>query len=149
MKEIIRLADKNDIDAVFRIEREQVRGTWKREYFENELVNDISYFFVIETQENNEIIGFIIFWIIDEIAELHSIAIDEKYKKSGFATKLIYHMYDLIKANGVNEIFLEVRASNKAAISLYKKKGFKEIAKINNYYKNPKEDAIVFKRICC
>lgn len=148
MNYIIRRARKNDIDTVYRIEREQVRGTWKREYFEDELINDISFFFVMEEEIKREIVGFIIFWVIDEIAELHSIAIDGKYKKSGYASKLIYNMYDIIKKLKVNDIFLEVRASNRAAISLYEKMKFKMIDKRKNYYKNPIEDALVFKRIC-
>jgi len=149
MNGIIRKVKKSDIDAVYRIEKKQVFSSWKRNYFEDELSNDLSSFYIIEDFISNEIIGYIIFWIIDDIAELHSIAIDEKYKRKGYAAELMRYMFDTVKSENVNEIFLEVRVSNKAAVSLYEKLEFIKINSRKNYYKNPVEDAFVFKKTCC
>jgi len=45
--------------------------------------------------------------------------------------------------NGVDRVYLEVRASNRAAIALYEKCGFNCIGKRSAYYRYPTEDALV------
>ena len=146
MSEIIRRTKPTDIDAVFKIEIAQSSSPWKREYFVDEISNDLSYFFVSENYITNEIIGFIIFWIIEDISELHSVAIADNYKRCGHGLSLIKHMFEFIKKKQIKEIFLEVRASNIPAINLYKKLEFKEINRRQNYYKSPSEDALVFRK---
>ena len=44
---------------------------------------------------------------------------------------------------GARSISLEVRPSNTAAISLYKKLGFEEIGLRRGFYREPKEDALI------
>ena len=44
------------------------------------------------------------------------------------------------------EVFLEVRASNADAISLYRHYGFREVGVRKRFYHDPAEDAIVMKR---
>lgn len=146
MNGIIRRAKKLDIDSVYAIELSQSTSPWKRMYFEDEVTNDLSYFFVLENYITNEIIGFIIFWIIDDIAELHSISISENNKKCGNGLLLINSMFDFVKKKKIKEVFLEVRATNIPAINLYKKMNFIEINRRLKYYKSPIEDAIVFKK---
>lgn len=41
---------------------------------------------------------------------------------------------------------LEVRASNEPAVSVYRKLGFEEVGRRKNYYRNPKEDALIMRR---
>lgn len=146
MTEIIRKTRLTDINDIYKIELAQSSSPWKKEHFVDEISNDLSYFFVIENYISNEIIGFIIFWIIDDIAELHSVAISDIYKRSGNGLSLINNMFELLKKKKIREIFLEVRASNIPAINLYKKLEFKEINIRNNYYKSPPEDALVFRK---
>ncbi|MFC2620031.1 MAG: ribosomal-protein-alanine N-acetyltransferase, partial [Pauljensenia sp.] len=43
---------------------------------------------------------------------------------------------------GAHEIFLDVRPSNAAAISLYESRGFVEIGRRPRYFRNPVEDAV-------
>ena len=67
MTEIIRKTRLADINDIYKIELAQSSSPWKKEHFVDEISNDLSYFFVIENYISNEIIGFIIFWIIDDI----------------------------------------------------------------------------------
>ena len=46
----------------------------------------------------------------------------------------------------INEIFLEVRASNEPAIKLYSSFGYEQIAVRKRFYSNPIEDAIIMKK---
>jgi len=145
MNGIIRKTKSSDIDAVFKIEKSQ-SGTWKREYFEDEVFNSLSYFYVIEDYISKDIIGFIIFWIIDEIAELHSISTDDDYKRQGYAKKMINHMFDILRNKKIREVFLEVRKSNIPAINLYKQLEFNKISERKEYYRSPVEDALIFRK---
>ena len=145
---IIRRAKLTDIDAILKIEETQSSNPWKKTHFVDEISNNLSYFLVLEEYIKKEIIGFIIFWIIEDVSELHNIAISESYKRNGHAISLINYMFEFVKKK-TKEIFLEVRTSNLSAINLYKKLKFKEITVRQNYYKNPIEDALVFKKNIC
>ena len=45
------------------------------------------------------------------------------------------------KKQNLHSIYLEVRVSNIAAVTLYEHAGFKEVGQRKNYYDNPREDA--------
>lgn len=93
---------------------------------------------------NKEIIGFINFSIIYDRSELSYIFVLEKYRKKGYAKKMMDFFIDYVKNNNCLNITLEVRKSNISAINLYKKFNFKVIADRKNYYGN--EDAIMMLR---
>lgn len=141
---LLRKAQKKDVGAVHEIEREQGLHQRKKEFLESELTNDLAWFYVAENKDNGEIVGFIIFWIIGETMELHDIAIRGTSKRKGTGSKLMDFMLETARQQEVEEIFLEVRVSNKEAISFYKKYDFKQAGTRKNYYKDPVEDALVF-----
>ncbi len=90
------------------------------------------------------IVGAISYSVIYERAEINYIVVDEESRHQGIGTKLlIFALEDVIKA-GCTIVTLEVRKSNKEAINLYLKQGFKEVAKREKYYKN--EDGILMSK---
>lgn len=97
-----------------------------------------------EDTETSEIRGYIIFWIIEETLELHDMAVIEKHKKKGIGSFMMNFMLETARAWKVEELFLEVRKSNLEAIKFYEKFNFKQIGVRKDYYKNPKEDALVY-----
>lgn len=140
----IRKAQPGDIDAIYYIKKEQFSNPWKKQLFYDELDHDIAFFYAAEDTATGEIIGYIIFWIIRETLELHDIAVREKYKKKGIGSQLMDFMLETARARQVEEMFLEVRQSNTAAITLYEKYNFKKIDVRKNYYTGPVEDAAVY-----
>ena len=81
--------------------------------------------------------------------EILLIYVDKKFRKLGFASKLINvvskfpYLYPLCK------ITLEVSENNIAAINLYKKNKFSHIGERKNYYninKNFNENALIFEK---
>jgi len=100
---------------------------------------------VAEDRITNEIIGYIIFWIIGETLELHDIAVRGKQKKKGIGFLMMKVMLEIARARKVEELFLEVRKSNVEAIRFYEKFNFKQIGIRKDYYQNPVEDALVFR----
>jgi ribosomal-protein-alanine N-acetyltransferase len=141
----IRKAKTNDISALASIEHQQFPNPWKKSYLTDELAHDISYFYAAEDILTNQVAGYIIFWIIEDLLELHKIVTAENYKKKGIGKKLFLFMLEIAKQKKVKEIFLEVRKSNTEAIKFYESFHF-ELAGIREaYYHEPVEDALIYR----
>lgn len=137
----IRKAVSADIDSIHIIEINNASNPWKKDAFIHEISNNLASFYIIEADE--KVCGFIIFWIIGDEAELHNISVSPDMKKRGVASHLLDKMVDETK--GVcSKIYLEVRASNRPAISLYEKYRFTKTGIRKSYYSNPVEDALIF-----
>jgi [ribosomal protein S18]-alanine N-acetyltransferase len=141
----IRKVTQKDIPAIVAIENQQFLHPWKEHYFTSELTHDLSYFFLAEKVDTAEVMGYIIFWIIEETMELHNIAVSARFKKKGIGKQLLLFLLETAEQNGVEEVFLEVRRSNAEAIGFYEAFKFKRISIRKNYYDNPREDALIFK----
>jgi ribosomal-protein-alanine N-acetyltransferase len=78
-----------------------------------------------------------------KLCHIVSVAVMEKYRRQGIATSLIVEaMKNGRDSYGTTEGYLEVRASNKPAINLYKKLGFDQVKRNFGYYMDG-EDAWV------
>ncbi len=132
--EIIK-AEKRYLDEILDIENESFKHPFKKENILYELEeNPFSNFYL--AKENDEIVGFIIFWITFENATICQIATKKTFRNMGFATKLIEFSEKLLKEKEVEFYTLEVREGNLAAINLYKKMGFLTITKKDKYYED-------------
>ena len=90
-----------------------------------------------------EALGYIgISCILDE-GYITNVAVFPEFRKQGVATALFKEVFSLALENGLKFVSLEVRESNKNAISLYEKLGFKTEGKRKNFYENPREDALI------
>ena len=65
-----------------------------------------------------------------------SIAVIPEWRRKGIATRLIKESTTAMKNNGANELFLEVRMSNEAAVELYKSLDFKIVKELRHYYRD-------------
>jgi ribosomal-protein-alanine N-acetyltransferase len=81
---------------------------------------------------------------VDE-AELLDIAIAPKQQQHGWGRKLLDEMLTLARRHEMQRVVLEVRASNSAAIALYRRVDFQDIGLRREYYpaQNGREDAIL------
>lgn len=98
--------------------------------------------------EADEPVGFLLSRQAADEAEIITIATRPGARRRGVGRQLLAHrMADLV-ARGVNHMFLEVAASNEAAIRLYAACGFTEVGRRKGYYQRPegREDAIVLRR---
>ena len=76
-----------------------------------------------------------------DAGEILILGVEESRRRQGVGGKILDALLD--EANRGENIFLEVRASNEAAIRLYASRGFTEVARRRNYYKKPAEDAVI------
>ena len=82
--------------------------------------------------------------VLDE-ATLFNIAVDPAWQRQGLGRQLLEHLIGELEKRGVSTLWLEVRASNTAAIALYESLGFNEATIRRNYYPTAqgREDAII------
>ena len=130
-----------DIDAVLAIEQAVQTYPWTRGNFIDALAND--YVCRVD-QEQDEIRGYAVLRPVLDEAELLSIGVAAGHQRKGLGRAMLLEMLDLSCERNMLRVFLEVRASNAAALALYRSSGFGEIGVRRDYYKNASgsEDAI-------
>lgn len=96
-----------------------------------------------QTVEHRRIAAYIV--ARETAGELHinNVAVREQYRRRGIGRALLARILEEAARLGVTTAFLEVRSGNVAAQALYEKCGFKAIARRENYYSDPPEDAVV------
>jgi ribosomal-protein-alanine acetyltransferase len=96
-------------------------------------------------EEESRVQGFVIARVVGEEWEIENMAIAGPARRRGLGTRLFGELLDLARAKGVRAVFLEVRESNRAARALYEKWAFLESGKRKRYYKDPEEDAVLYR----
>jgi len=130
-----------DLDEIMEIEKRSFFTPWTKTMFLESLSSEIYKNFVIE--EQNEVIGYIMLYYIQDEGHITNFAINPLFRKKGYATKLLSYVIDYFKKKSIVEFFLEVRESNKVAINLYRKFGFEIIGRRKRYYSDTNEDAFI------
>lgn len=95
--------------------------------------------------QEDKIVGFLCGVCTPFEAEIYNIVTSKLNQGMGIGTNLIHHLIDLMSQRDVSDLWLEVRENNLEAISFYKNVGFELIGLRKNYYKNPKENALILK----
>ena len=140
---------ETEIDAILAIERQSFQRIWGRSSFLGELACDYAYSYTVRCEEGSsppQIIAYICFRIITDEMHLLRIAVAPRWRRRGVASKLLDKCFALSLENGAGSAILEVRPSNKPAISLYHKLGFHLAEKRINYYTETGEDALILKK---
>ncbi|WP_428047163.1 ribosomal protein S18-alanine N-acetyltransferase [Candidatus Proelusimicrobium excrementi] len=106
-------------------------------------VNKDTYYYFVATIDDN-IIGYISAEFLVDHIDILSIAVLKEYRRQNVATLLLNELFNVCNVLQVQDIFLEVRCSNTAAIKFYEKMGFKKISTRKNYYTDTCEDAFIY-----
>ena len=139
----IRPAMDEDLDDVAAIGRTVFNDPWSRRSFVD-LVNDERVVFLVAATETS-VVGYAIVLIAGVECELANLAVARLMHRQGLGARLLEEATTRARGRGCTEMFLEVRASNRAAIELYSQAGFQAVGKRARYYARPIEDAIVMK----
>ena len=113
---------------------------WSYNVLKQELENkDTTY---IVAKENNEILGFAGIMICLDEDTLHNIVVKKSHRGRGLGGELLDTLIDLCTEMNIKTLTLEVNCTNKPAIGLYEKFGFKNLGIRKKYYNNS-QDAII------
>jgi ribosomal-protein-alanine N-acetyltransferase len=86
--------------------------------------------------------GYAVASLLPPQAELETIAVAPESQRQGLGQLLFRASAAELKAAGVDELLLEVRASNRPALAFYRTLGFVKTGLRPGYYVDPIEDAI-------
>ncbi len=142
----IRRMTEEDIEEILAIEQASYRIPWSRRAFENEIRAPHACPLVLGQPDSPLILGYLCSWRTMDECHILNVAIHPCFRRLGFASHLIDHLLQLSQEEGILRYFLEVRVSNEAAISLYKKYGFKVCGVRKKYYADTGEDALIMQR---
>ena len=87
------------------------------------------------------IVGYVLYWHVVDEGHVINVAVAPQHRRHGVGRALVAHLLDHARTNGVIKLFLEVRASNEAAIRLYESAGFTRFNVRERYYPDG-EDAV-------
>jgi ribosomal-protein-alanine N-acetyltransferase len=139
----LRAMRQEDLPEVLEIEAKNYSFPWSEGIFKDCLKSGNYSCFICE--ELDIIVGYSIVSILAGEAHIMNICVDPAAQKQGVGSKLLEHMIERATPKA-ESIMLEVRPSNKQAISLYEKRGFNEIGIRKGYYpavNGYREDAVM------
>mgnify|MGYP002744291764 FL=1 len=141
----VRIAKSSDLDDIYDLDVQTFAMPWSKEALSYDILeNDDA--FVIVAEYEGEFAGYADIWTVLDEADLNSIAVRVDFRRKGIGDAIMLAMTEMLSANGVATINLEVRVSNMPAIKLYKKYGFNECGVRPGYYLDNGEDALIMKR---
>ena len=136
--------DETHISAIAEIEKLCFSDPWSENSISSELNSRLSYWLV--AMEGGQLLGYIGSQSVLGESDMMNVAVHPEHRRKGIANMLILELMQGLKERGNLNLSLEVRASNAPAISLYEKLGFETVGRRPNYYRHPKEDALIMKK---
>ena len=141
----IRKADIQDLEQIEGIENSLERRILSSTTLYSTL-NKANYYYLVATIKDT-IVGYIAAELLVDHFDILSIAVSEDYRRQNIASLLLKEFFSNCLNLNIQDIFLEVRISNIAAIRFYEKMGFEKISTRKKYYKDTNEDAYIYKKI--
>ncbi len=138
----VRVMTYDDLASVSDIERRSYDFPWSHGVFRDCL---LAGYVCLVLDRGDQVIGYTILSVAAAEAHILNLCVDPGFRGLGYGERLLNKLIDRARYAEVEAIFLEVRPSNANALALYRKKGFRKIAKRPAYYqsKQGREDADV------
>lgn len=147
----VRPMTQKDVPIVANIAQSVMPFAWIQQSFYDCLTPDYHAFVIAQGEQGlaNQLLGFIV--VLNQVGEsqLLTMGLRQKYQRQGLGRQLLSHVISLAKQQRLTCMWLEVRASNQAAIALYASVGFNQVSVRRSYYpaNDGREDAIVMKLV--
>lgn len=136
--------DNCHVAQVAALEKQCFSEPWSESSVASELSNPLSAWLV--AMDGDALAGYVGSQSVMGESDMMNIAVDAHYRRQGIAQALVEALVVQLKEKGSHSLTLEVRISNQPAIALYEKLGFAQVGKRPNYYRNPKEDALILRK---
>ena len=141
---IITNMSEQHVAQVAALEKLCFSDPWSEKSVAGELSNELALWLV--ALEGETVAGYIGSQTVMGESDMMNVAVHPDSRKQGIATGLIVGLVEELRRRGSHSLTLEVRASNDSAISLYRKLDFQEVGRRRNYYRNPREDALILRK---
>jgi len=131
-----------DLPEVVSIERRSFGGPWSPGMFVSEMSKESTI--ALAAERDGRVVGYLVMSRYDEAWHLMNVAVAPEHRRNRLATALIHKALGRIGAEA--PVTLEVRPSNRSAISLYSELGFRSYGHRRGYYPDNGEDAMTMWR---
>ena len=145
---ILRPATPEDADKLARAHAQSFDASWTAPDIAA-LMAGSGAFALLSEDEAGEATGFILGRALGGEAEILTLAVAPRARRSGLGRALVEALAGEARALGAKALFLEVAADNGAAISLYDQAGFLRAGVRKAYYARPggpRMDALILRR---
>ena len=139
----IRSLGYSDLPLVIAIERRAFPTPWSLAMFVLELSKPSGI--CLAAIEDRRIVGYLICSRYETVWHIMNIAVDAERQGQGVASALLGELYERV-GDRTARYTLEVRRSNRLAIGLYERQGFRAAGLRRRYYQDNGEDALVMWR---
>ena len=131
------------VSQIAQLEKQCFSDPWSEKSIASELDNELACWLVAE--ENGTVAGYVGSQTVLGETDMMNVAVHPDHRRQGIAEALVTALVSDLKRQGSHCLTLEVRASNEPAQKLYEKLGFEQIGLRRNYYRNPREDALILR----
>ena len=132
------------VSQVAQLEKLCFSAPWSENSISSELTNPLSCWLV--ALDGDRVAGYVGSQTVLDESDMMNIAVDPQYRRQSIAQALVEELVKCLARKGSRCLTLEVRASNAGAIALYGKLGFVQVGLRKNYYRNPREDAMILRK---
>ena len=141
---MIEVMNSDHVAQIAALEKICFSDPWSERSIASELDNKLAFWLV--AVEGETVAGYIGSQTVLDETDMMNVAVHPDFRRKGIAEALILELVDHLRRMGSHCLTLEVRASNAPAIALYEKLDFREIGRRKNYYRNPREDALILRK---
>ena len=136
--------NESHVAQVAALEKICFSDPWSENSVASELKNPLSCWLVAE--EDGKVAGYVGSQTVIDESDMMNVAVHPDHRRKGIAEALVAELVEALKKRESRCLTLEVRASNEPAKALYNKLGFEQVGLRKNYYRNPKEDALILRK---
>lgn len=143
---IIRDATVADIPAMMKLgAMSKTAPQWSEQHYARIFANNDGSQKALVIEKKSQILGFMVARDFFGEWEIENILVSPSAQRQGLGTHLLKEFAKSIAKKFPVSVFLEVRESNRGARMLYEKQGFQSVGRRKSYYRDPEEDAILYR----
>ena len=135
---------EQDIEKVAELEKHVFSDAWTSQGIHETFCQNQA--FVTVAEFDGKIVGYCIVYYVMEEGEIARIAVDETMRRQGVGRGLLDYVSGYCKTKNVERLLLDVRESNTSARAFYEQYGFAVDGVRNNFYEQPKENAVLMSK---
>ena len=132
------------VTAVADLEKVCFSDPWSEKSVASELDNPLALWLV--ALDGDTVAGYIGSQTVMDETDMMNVAVAPSHRRMGIGEQLVMTLVGKLQKRGSHSLTLEVRDSNEPARSLYEKLGFEQVGRRPNYYRNPREDALILRK---
>lgn len=133
------------VPQIAQLEKLCFSDPWSEASIACELRSELSFWLVAE--DDSRVVGYIGSQTVLPETDMMNIAVHPDYRRRGIGAILVEALIAELQRRGSDCLTLEVRVSNEPAITMYDKLGFVTVGKRPGYYRNPREDALIMRKL--